>query len=57
MIESEKKTAEWRINCDGYYPYCSECSYEPPYVSGRDMRTPYCPNCGSKMRLETGEEL
>ena len=36
---------EWKINCDGYYPYCSECGKEP---SGRTM-TDYCPCCGAKM--------
>lgn len=33
----------WKINCDGYYPYCSECLYEPEELSN------YCPNCGAKM--------
>ena len=37
---------EWRINCDGYYPYCSNCMSEPP---GRVM-TDFCPVCGVKMR-------
>ncbi len=35
----------WIISCDGYYPYCSECTKEPP---GKEM-TDYCPNCGAKM--------
>ena len=35
--------AEWKINPDGYYPYCSECGYEPKKL------TNYCPECGSKM--------
>ncbi len=42
------KHAEWKINCDGYYPYCSNCINEPP---GREM-TDYCPNCGAKMKEE-----
>lgn len=37
--------AEWKINADGYYPYCSACKKEPP---GRCM-TAHCPNCGAKM--------
>ena len=41
--------ARWEINCDGYYPYCTNCAYEPPRVPGKDMRTLYCPNCGAKM--------
>lgn len=36
---------EWKINCDGYYPYCSNCKSEPP---GRKM-TDFCPNCGARM--------
>lgn len=43
------KKGIWTINSDGYYPYCSECGYEPPYVSGKDMRTPYCAKCGAEM--------
>lgn len=37
--------AEWKINADGYYPYCSACKKEPP---GRCM-TAHCPFCGAKM--------
>ena len=44
------KYSEWEISCDGYYPYCKRCGYEPPYASGRDMRTQYCPECGAKMK-------
>ena len=40
---------EWIISSDGYYPFCSNCRYEPPFVGGRDMRTPRCPKCGAKM--------
>lgn len=36
---------EWKINCDGYYPYCSNCKSEPP---GKEM-TIFCPNCGARM--------
>lgn len=42
---SEKKTAHWDINCDGYYPYCSNCGNEPP--AGK--MTAYCPSCGAEM--------
>lgn len=41
-IERLDNTAHWDINCDGYYPFCSECG-EPA-----DKLTPYCPNCGCK---------
>lgn len=37
---------EWRINCDGYYPYCSRCGVEPE--SGK--MTKFCANCGAEMR-------
>ena len=43
--------ATWIISSDGYYPYCSNCGYEPPYTK-EDNRTPYCPKCGEKMELE-----
>lgn len=36
---------EWKINADGYYPYCSVCKQEPP---GRCM-TAHCPSCGARM--------
>ena len=39
---------KWLINCDGYYPYCSECKEEP---KGGNM-TKYCPHCGAKMDKE-----
>ena len=40
----------WIISCDGYYPYCSRCAYEPERPSiHNDNRTPYCPHCGAKM--------
>lgn len=42
----ERKRGEWKINPDGYYPYCSECQNEP---QGREM-TDFCPNCGADMR-------
>lgn len=46
----EVKHGEWYICCDGYYPFCSICSYEPePPRFHNDNRTPYCPNCGAKM--------
>lgn len=45
-IEAESvKHGRWEINCDGYYPYCSNCKNEP---QGREM-TLYCPNCGARM--------
>lgn len=37
------KMGEWKINSDGYYPYCSECGFEP-----KEM-TNYCPKCGALM--------
>ena len=46
----------WVINPDGYYPYCNQCGYEPPYFMGKDNRTPYCANCGANMRKEVEDE-
>ncbi len=49
----EAKQGVWIISCDGYYPYCNQCGYEPKYpMDGSDNRTPHCPNCGAKMRKE-----
>ena len=45
------KQAEWKINSDGYYPYCSNCKNEPP---GREM-TVFCPNCGAKMKGDNND--
>lgn len=40
---AEKKTAYWEINCDGYYPFCSNCKESAVKMSK------YCPNCGCHM--------
>ena len=49
--------ATWIINPDGYFPYCSECGYEPerPKLHA-DNRTPFCPNCGEKMKKEVEDQ-
>ena len=39
--------SRWKINCDGYYPYCAYCGEEP-----KGGMSKYCPNCGAKMCLE-----
>lgn len=50
---TEIKYGVWIIDCDGYYPYCSLCRYEPERtITHSDNRTPYCPNCGAKMKKE-----
>lgn len=43
--EDVATSAQWLIDPDGYYPYCSNCNKEP---KNGDM-TPYCPICGKKM--------
>ena len=35
----------WNISFDGYYPYCSECGYQPDRNEDMD----YCLKCGCKM--------
>ena len=43
----------WLINCDGYYPYCSVCGYEPrvqvDYTRAEGLPA-VCPQCGAIMR-------
>lgn len=41
-------TAEWKINPDGWYPYCSNCGNEPR----GGFLTNFCPECGVDMRGE-----
>ena len=45
---AEVKHGKWKINSDGYYPYCSECNNEPE----NGKLTKYCPECGAKMDKE-----
>lgn len=40
-----ERHGEWKINCDGYYPYCSECKEEPK----NGVMSDFCPHCGAKM--------
>ena len=42
--------ARWEINCDGYYPYCSNCKTEPE----NGVMSKRCPECGAKMDGERG---
>lgn len=42
----KKIDAKWEISCDGYYPYCSNCYYEPNYD---DELPTICPICGANM--------
>ena len=37
-------SAHWIISCDGYYPYCSACGYQP-----EGKPTKFCPECGKIM--------
>ena len=40
--------AEWKINPNGWYPYCSNCGNEPR----GGFLTNFCPECGVDMRGE-----
>ena len=44
----EKANAEWKINPDGWYPYCSKCCAEPK----NGVMSNFCPECGADMRGE-----
>lgn len=47
QAEKSEKTAhwDWDINCDGFYPFCSNCKKTP---KAHDL-TRHCPYCGAKM--------
>lgn len=45
VILKPQRNGEWKINSDGYYPYCSCCGKEP--LGGM---SDFCPNCGAEMR-------
>lgn len=38
----------WKICCDGWYPYCSNCHNEPK----NGVMSNFCPQCGADMRGE-----
>ena len=44
----KRSQAMWKINCDGYYPYCSNCKTEPK----NGVMSKYCPECGAEMKQE-----
>ncbi len=54
---AESKVGKWldgeRVGYNGvyYYRYCSECLFERNDDDG-DKDTPYCPNCGARMKGE-----
>ena len=53
--EAEGLTAKWLINSDGYYPFCSNCSYacerEVHDLDEKLENITVCPNCGAKMSM------
>ena len=44
----EQNEGEWKINPNGWYPYCSNCGNEPR----GGFLTNFCPECGVDMRGE-----
>lgn len=56
-IYGKVKYSEWLVSCDGYYPFCRNCCYEPSYEETKKANTadelkvaiPVCPKCGAKM--------
>lgn len=47
------KHGEWKINSDGYYPYCSECGTAADQLTKN--LTKYCPECGARIDLKGGD--
>ena len=39
--------AEWDVSCDGYYPYCTNCYYEP---AENEILGFKCPKCNAIMK-------
>jgi len=60
--ESKRKVGEWIKNNNDYFDWyeCSECGYgsegEMRYSREYDVRTNYCPKCGTQM-LEVENEI
>lgn len=52
--QDEITHAKWNVCSDGYYPYCSNCSFEP--ARGESLPE-YCPDCGAVMDLEDSGTL
>ena len=52
---NEGETGKWKINPDGYYPYCPNCNYEPIYA-GWGKLPKNCPKCNMDMR-DTDEKI
>lgn len=44
ILKAPSLEAEWKINCDGYYPYCSGCG------NSSERMTKYCSECGARMK-------
>ena len=59
LIQPIDVEASWSISSDGYFPYCSNCLYEPYKevvtfnVSLEDMVL--CPNCGAHIATKTNK--
>ena len=51
-------TGKWKINADGYYPYCPYCYYEPTgeYIKHNSLPR-VCPNCKTDMGIELEEKI
>ena len=49
------KHGEWKINSDGYYPYCSVCGTVADQLTKH--LTKYCPNCGARMDGDKGNNV
>ena len=47
-MTTEIQNTHWKIDCNGYFPYCPKCRYEP--YDGR--LTNFCPECGADLRKE-----
>ena len=58
-VVEERKEASWALERDNklYWHACSNCHERLPLTRwGHEWMSPYCPECGAKMRVEDDDK-